>query len=240
MTTQLLLSKDWRSFSMRAFVKEHRRWFTFVGALIVFLTFISKEVLREHWSALAESVEKVETTVEVRKDIDGLGVEVRSVARNTHAIYNMVSEERQDAYIARSHMSRAKKKFMIETEPDYSELDEFDEMVTGMTSGRKKLEMLKSLIAQLPDHAARERSRQALIEEVGNFLPEPYSYPKGELVDTKIDEFIVSNLNDARTKRDYWRTWSDRFDWASIAFYCLGWGLGFVGKIYGVEAESGE
>jgi len=56
----------------RAFIIDHRYWLTYVGALIVFLTFISKEVLREHCTGLATSIEGTENILNVRNDVDSV------------------------------------------------------------------------------------------------------------------------------------------------------------------------
>jgi hypothetical protein len=73
MTGQLVLSKDWglQTLTWRAFVRDHRQRLTFVGALIVFLTFISKEVLREHWAGLASSIEETENILNAMTGVAG-------------------------------------------------------------------------------------------------------------------------------------------------------------------------
>jgi hypothetical protein len=244
MTKQLVLSKDWglRTLKWRAFVRDHRQWLTFVGALIVFLTFVSKEVLREHWTGLATSVEGTENILNVRNDLDTVYVELRSVARQNLEIYNMVSEERQDAYMARSHMSEEKKKFLRDAQVGYSSLQDFDVIVTGVVSGQKRLEMLRGLVAQLPDHADRENSREALVEAARKFVRTPHDYPPGDLETLKkqIDRFVDSTLSEAREKLEHWRVLSERFGWISIILYSLGWSLGFVGKVYGLQTEAEE
>lgn len=99
MARQLVLSEEWglRTLMWRAFIIDHRHWLTYVGALIVFLTFISKEVLRERWAGLATSIEETENILNVRNDLETVYVQLRLLARQNLEIYNMVSEERQDA-----------------------------------------------------------------------------------------------------------------------------------------------
>lgn len=139
-------------------------------------------------------------------------------------------------------MSKAKKKFLRDTQVDYTPLHDFDEIVTGIVSGQKKLEMLRGLITQLPDSVAREKERKTLVEEARKFMTTSHDYPPGDLdtLEKQIKKFVESTVGDGREKLEYWRSLSERFGWISIILYSLGWGLGFIGKIYGLQTEAEE
>jgi len=53
------------------FLKKHNHILTYLGALIVFSTFIVKEGLREHWQDVAEAIERVRYIYTLRSDISG-------------------------------------------------------------------------------------------------------------------------------------------------------------------------
>ena len=51
---------------MGRFIKKHKRWFTFVGAFVVFATFVAKEVVRDNLKDVVSSFENVQTTFALR------------------------------------------------------------------------------------------------------------------------------------------------------------------------------
>jgi hypothetical protein len=52
---------------IKRFVHKHQSWLTFAGAFIVFITFVVKEGLREHWQATADSLNAARYTFELKK-----------------------------------------------------------------------------------------------------------------------------------------------------------------------------
>ena len=51
---------------MGRFIKKHKRWFTFVGAFVVFATFVAKEVVRDNLKDVVSAFENVQTTFALR------------------------------------------------------------------------------------------------------------------------------------------------------------------------------
>ena len=70
MAEQLELGRDW--FPKRPRLKElltqHRRLVTFIGALIVFVTFVVKDGLREQLKDLVSSIDSAESVFAIRND----------------------------------------------------------------------------------------------------------------------------------------------------------------------------
>jgi hypothetical protein len=52
---------------IKRFVHKHESWLTFAGAFIVFITFVVKEGLREHWQATADALNAARYTFELKK-----------------------------------------------------------------------------------------------------------------------------------------------------------------------------
>jgi len=70
MTKQLALAEDWvpRDVRIKDFVVRHHRTLTFVGALVVFVTVVVKDGLREQLKDLVSSISAAESVFAIRND----------------------------------------------------------------------------------------------------------------------------------------------------------------------------
>ena len=66
----------------RNFLRRHSRILTVLGALIVFVTFVVKEGLRDRGKDLLASVESAQTTFVMRSDVEDLRLQLRSLQRS--------------------------------------------------------------------------------------------------------------------------------------------------------------
>jgi hypothetical protein len=56
---------------LSSFIKRHNRLLSFIGALIVFVTFIVKDNLREHWKGTADAIDMAQYMYAIHVDAGG-------------------------------------------------------------------------------------------------------------------------------------------------------------------------
>jgi hypothetical protein len=67
-SSQDLHGSELPHFDLGAFLRKHNRILTFVGALVVFLTFVIKEGLREHLKDLVEALGSAQNIFRIRNE----------------------------------------------------------------------------------------------------------------------------------------------------------------------------
>lgn len=71
---------------MRNWLKQHDMTLSIAGALIVFLTFVIKDNLRDEWQATASTVDRAENLLTLRKQIQQLASDQREMATKVNDV----------------------------------------------------------------------------------------------------------------------------------------------------------
>ena len=80
MTEEMVLSRDWKPRrDVGGFLRKHHRSVTLIGAIIVFVTFIVKEALRDHLKDLVDSIENARSVFLIRDGEDALRSQLESI-----------------------------------------------------------------------------------------------------------------------------------------------------------------
>lgn len=75
---------------LREYLRRHHQWLTLIGALIVFLTFLVNDVLRERLKEMASSIAYAQDVLSIRTDIQRLRDWTRS---NQELLINQIRFE---------------------------------------------------------------------------------------------------------------------------------------------------
>jgi hypothetical protein len=67
---------------------KHSHLFQFVGALLVFLTFICHEVLHDRWKDLADAIDATRSTMLIRKDIEQTNIGIREIQQISFELWD--------------------------------------------------------------------------------------------------------------------------------------------------------
>lgn len=259
----------WRR-QLRSYVRAHDRLLTFVGALIVFTTFIVKDGLRDRLKDLDDSIERAETVFAQRTDI---GEVIRTLAEMQTSLNKM-------------NLDRAGSKPQLTSRsmPSPAVLRETVNTVrTRLLAERLAFDSLARLVEKMPtttNQAEAVRKADIAKREIDAFLPhldeiDADADQLETLVASKRDlspatVAVASELN-ARAMAvlhellEHYRATmtaldqdaselllesqeiralnEDMYSWVSLASYILytvGWGLGLLTRLYGGESQPAE
>jgi hypothetical protein len=228
-------------------LRRHHRMLTFVGTLIIFGTFIVKDALREQLKDLADSlksakaqfIEELNTSesfaayARIERKVDS----VKAYILDPADLKKLIDDKLEQLTLAGERIQR------------------MDSALANIESLSEKLSADKNialLIGNIQSQRQTALQKYAEVRKKGGILiPDPRAYggvryPLGEA------EYSAEKLKDAVS--DLSRIVLDRTEsvlkknerrssiptWASYFLYTLGWGLGLVGRLVGVEAGAGE
>lgn len=236
---QLRLWRDWReSISVRQLIKDHHGIVTFLGGVIILMTFATKEVLRDYLKDVSNSIDNAETVFFVSEGPEPnrfasiVNVGVSEKTRSSREILNAMLASVEDMQAN-----------------EQATLDNALRLLAHLP--KEKQTEVKAKIPTI----SRERSIQLWgllfpdpsVKTKGGHQPDAVAVDKGsiifqgeELQYARIIGFSKSCFDAAESEKKERDKWYKRTTWASYGFYILGWGIGLLGRIYGVEGATDE
>ena len=243
--------------SAGTFIKKHKRWFTFVGAGVVFLTFVAKEGVRDNLKDVVSAFENAQTTftlrdqnvrmttmlTEIRTRVVALndkslpkmpvgvwrvsqayaGVEQtretiqllgQSLATITPLAQKLPKDEKRDAELVECT------KLVAQTRDDYLTAENvLKDVLTRAQSSKSDLTKADEQRAESVAGAYVAVEQQAAVRIAA------------------LESGVLSAAPKYREEQEHRYAWWNK---ASYWLYSLGWGLGLIGKIYGVDGVAGE
>lgn len=236
--------------SRHSWFKRHARFISFAGALIVFVTFITKEGLREHWRGIADAVDTAQY-------IYGIRVEVEKARRTltfleqeigaTQELVNSTANRRHDE----PYDNIARNLRTLQGEDDaigitLRNLGIITEKLPQPDGNRMQLERLTLDLANV-------RAQRVSLKQIIDPPPSPDKLTVGALDTTTAAQELVplwsaiqkldgetrnlvyvvqKDAGEVRAKNALYSTWAW---WISVLLYTIGWGLGLAGRLHGVE-----
>lgn len=239
----------------RGFLRRHNRLLSFVGVLIVFITFVVKEGLRERIKDLADSIGTAQNLFLLRNDGTVTARQVESLQAQLAQL-----EARQDK------------------EAPWVPSTMYLTTITSRAYGAKRCaDSIATFVSALPKHAAYDKRLKELDDEQQDLKVAVAvavatdvtplaaqlgigAVPTGDQAERRAEaERQINELNtlswkvftdgqnladdvlrDAegvkKKREDYYAIYT----WASFALYSLGWSLGLIGRLYGKEDFASE
>jgi hypothetical protein len=247
----------------KRFLGKHKNWLAVVGAAIVFVTFVVNDVLRDNASGLAASLNRALVLSELRNDTSQILttagqteqlVHALSVAKDAHP-----STDENAAWVRQGSQGTALELASIQelaqkALPDDSTLSEELQLVAKQIDVDEQIQTALLDVAANPNHLSSAQFATQLTtlferrpKDPDEFTPIPDSQtipqPGGGTV--KIPLFGYQRLQydtlklfvivRGKEERDEHRA----KDWKYISFilYPVGWIIGAVGKLFGVNTE---
>jgi hypothetical protein len=220
---------------MKTFVRTHERLLTLLGASIVFFTFLTKDALRENLKDLTNSIEQTQNAFLERRDTKFLTDRINHVKKILNVVYfDKLRDKGETAEL--SAIADAQ-----------GEMD--DRIFRSLTT----LANARSIVEQLSSRNSQEETRRLLIRLARSTRSSCVTDTDEDVVydmkgctkkvaslRSRLESFVESILDDARLKRRQYGRASEVFGWISLFLYIVGWGLGFIGKVYGIETTAGS
>jgi hypothetical protein len=182
MTSYMSTLKSMR-FRFRHFVKKHERWFTFIGALIVFLTFVVKEELGDRSRELASAINEGETLYIIR-------VDHHDIESSLHLMWHSVDAIRQDA--------ETKQKPQKPQKPNQINSRILAHTISTCLQIKRTLSSVSNLVDKLPYGEPEKRQLTDLQHELDQALLEG-----GELYIDRAPTSLIPEKNPSRTRWSY-------------------------------------
>jgi hypothetical protein len=236
------------------FFRKHSRLLTFFGALIVFVTFVVKEGVRERLKELVDSIDAAQSSFIIRGEVGEANAQLRDLANEVNKIYNeaisirenypYVPDEGVDAEQLLGENARVVDNIktlldnisrLRERLPNQSAYDnQIEEIKKEMEASRKDSENVKTSIA-----IDREPGilTGKLSSTLSNDTKTLLGKVKGEMTELRSKSATLASqfLQQAEQVRQQEERSYEIYTWASYGLYFLGWGLGLVGRFFSVE-----
>ena len=228
--------------SVRRFLDRHRRMFSFVGAMIVFFTFVINEGQRDKLRSLVASVDKAYDEYRRKTDLQSVKSELREVteqlSKNLVELSGPKDPHQHDLAVANN---------------------ELYQLYLLLRVQRSELDNLDLLIDRVPDEAWPFKyvdKRAVMMQQ--RIAAQGVSVMEGALSQAHDRAYLKNALDGLKTMRDsatriqpylkdveqsterrlvvYHQTVSEKYQfytWLSYGLYVIGWGLGLMGKLVG-------
>lgn len=191
----------------------------FLGALIVLLTFVVKDGLREHLKDAAGSISAANDVFAIREDNMGTRLELEELKRDIEK--NTIDHSWSDVRIIQTkchemYYALGAVAYLIETTDDKEDtptIKSLDQELTRIRFDSLALSISPSTVSTLSENASA--------------------------LELKIAKFEDEVVERARIKLQQNQARYDGWTWISYVLYTIGWGLGLLGKIYGVPGAVG-
>jgi hypothetical protein len=240
-----------------SFFKKHARFISFVGALIVFLTFVVKENLLESWKSTAGAYETALSIYSIRADTS-LEQSHFDILKHQIELLDKSTPDPEMAGIPRLFTSFFPHDIEARTEQIKAELDAIEVLVEKLPKeggDRAQLAALRTDLAQVtqynedikklqkvPDDPAKRQVWQ--VQTSVQFLKKTMARNKllsgDDGITEKTKTFSQSVLGKAKDVRKKNEERAEYAKWVGVFLYVVGWGLGLAGSIFGRGEPLGE
>jgi hypothetical protein len=249
-------------FRISHFVTKHSHIFTYVGALIVFVTFVVKEGFQENWNDTASAIETAqymygihsattnaqETLNEVFKVVNIDQMKPERLLGNTDS-----TEVIWKHFADRVRRARSDRLTFDARIKDIDLLTEKVEVDANMSKDSERLHQLnthldidiKALETSLVAGGAEEFAENMRITS-GNAMRQvrrQLTEIESELIELSVSTPSLGEkvMECAEATKKMNRQQSIKARWISGLLFAFGWSLGLLGKLYGVpDASSGD
>jgi hypothetical protein len=244
MTEQLALNKDWipREARLKIFFGKHRRLVTFIGALIVFVTFVIKDGLREQLKDLVSSIDSAESVFAIRNDTATTAMWLQRLQEQVDWIAEKIKlkgTSYSGDMVERMHSSLEIINEVHESlDVSLGNISQLLEKVPGQQQNEKKHKEIEDRLRDLREQREAllmifTREPMSILWKIAPLLSETQKASD----DTR--QFAKDVLAEATKERKQRERVVNATTWTSYVLYTLGWGLGLAGRVYGVDGVEG-
>jgi hypothetical protein len=249
---------------MKQFFRNRGQLATFLGALIVFATFIVKEGLREHWQQTADSIDTAQYVFGIREDVRRLELKVGQINNDTRPVITLTSRsgsQRQDTdkttselrplspyetlwiELAATNDSLAKLKItMANIQVLASRLPPNDQTRQQSTRLEHDIDSLTDQVDKVRGAAiAKVPYMKAVTDEQKTTIVADAGWSwayKDHQLEADMRSLLSGVLQDAERTRLRNSTYATFAWWISAFLFAFGWSLGLLAKVYGTDKRG--
>jgi hypothetical protein len=244
------------STKIRPSIRKHHRLLTFIGALIVFVTFVVKEGLRDHLKDLISSIDATENVFLVRQDEHTVLLRLRQIK---HRLLDCEAKKRKGRGATREMLlgfAREDVSAAEETEENLlSALDNITRLLDKLPPEADTRASLETIKRNMETSRTRHKDFITFINNDGVITNEDsanqdrIAADMGRLMEGQTLEnfgLYQDALDLAKVVLDKAQMVSKKkeslfnfYSWVSYCLYVIGWGVGLAAHIGGLERVGG-
>lgn len=214
--------------TVHKFLRSHKKWLVFSGPLILFATFITKDVLRDNYKELSDSVGMAESVFLIRDDVQMLKTD-EAVAQpdnvQDESVYGLqVALRIEGTGTAISQISRLLKSLAHNT-PEAGELRKLEQDQEEQARQSRTLAMDRLKHTMDGDTSWKSPAYIAILDLAA----------KNRLLWLKTNDLGGRVLAKATEVEESYERRYKAFRNLSYFLYLIGWALLFLATIYGIK-----
>jgi hypothetical protein len=230
--------------------KKRSRLLSLLGAVIVFVTFVANEGLREKLKDSLDSVSEGVSMFLLRADNNLLAGQLEAIRQDTLAPLRekpgaQVSDKQVVDFMGRLHVRLRERMEGINTSLDNASrlLRSMNKADNDLADLQVRFTALNASLGQLETVWLNDVHAEARHEPIPSGDPvKLLSFVDASLEAGSLEIDVHRLANRLLTTADGWREVQakkyDRAKWVSYLLYVTGWGVGLVGTLYGDEATG--
>jgi hypothetical protein len=220
----------------QSFFKRHSRLFALLGGLIVFVTFITNEVLRDNLKDKVSAVQTARTVGTIENNLLMVGNDVESIERDLSSIAIVVKTD--NSAEAKMHEDDP---ISVRISALYGKYELADAMITTLEQISDQVQLPKERVDEIKANRKQfDEARKRLDLHDGQTVGKESSV--SEIRDAEIENLgplvqarslLSATLYDAEEERKVQEKRYTFFKHLSYLLYALGWTIGLAGRLSG-------
>ncbi len=238
--------------ALKALLQKHNKSLAFIGALIVFTTFIVKEDLREYWKRTADTIETAQRAYSSQSDMQTLLSRLDELLREIFQTEYLVGRQGKLPSTDPESLGDSLVRSEVHLKQIREYVSSFEPLVALFPRNdpvRNQFAQLKASVADVGNLNSKSVALVVQLREAKKRNPKGISTERlqdamfaAALSGAKVDllwdscfDVAPAVLKEAEQLRQRNATYSTWAGWASNGLYVLGWFLALIGRLYGVE-----
>jgi hypothetical protein len=246
---------------LKRWCKDRSHLLIFLGALIVFITFIVKEGLRERWQHNAEVIDSAQSAYALRAEIGVLNKKIEGLIKRSDAPQTFTTKPgsgpinlETDANVAKVRLTtisdflqgvddelvhtRILAEVLPKTDPNRQETEQ---MIKTIETLHQKLYDVNRILSDLSLQEMRKTDTPSVRENLGKQANELETNTFHSVITAseEMNQLRKKVFDDAQSTRERKEIEADIAWWSTATLFAIGWGLGLLGKLYGVPEAAG-
>jgi hypothetical protein len=230
--------KDLKKKSLGTRLREHDRLLTIAGAALLFVTFVVKEGIKEHWKELSDSVQNADNLFVIRSDARRLGQLVVEEGRNgpndSPPIPQFHSSGTNDVIVLDQLIETS----TVDLRQARARIDDVVGLMEELPVDEFRAKLFHEVVSELEHREDQETAPLAFFRKKNHHTIQPrtnYEIFTDVRFTRRLDELERGVVDQAKALRDQSRSNYGVAKWVSYFLYSVALILAVVGKLYDVK-----
>jgi len=238
---------------VRDFFQQHTKGLSFVGALIVFSTFVVREGIRERFKDLSDSISSAESVFETRADVNELPIYLAYLDYRIGTLDAKLNvDPKSNPSFTLATMRETVDLMVQNSKRAGTAIENLQRTIQTLGNDRS----INTKLSEITNDTALWKSRSDFVQNSAIAAnraqpPQPDRITQiiskanevnAALTNLRYDKIVplqTELVSFAENKRAHYQKLFDLSTWASYLLYLVGWGLALAGRMFSVEVLVG-